>query len=86
LINQQIKPIKALKRVIESINKEKLTLNSLLILKKENKKIRVASRVPSPKNEIGKRMTKAVIVTEIDKYSGEILVIPILLAKKNIWE
>jgi len=65
LINQQINPIKAVDTIVDRIKREKPIVFSRGTWKKEKKKIRVASRVPRPEMEIGKRVINPAMVTVI---------------------
>jgi len=66
-INQQIKPIEPETRDKDRIKKEKLIICSRDTWKVESNKIKVASRVPRPKIDIGKRVIKVAIVTAVAK-------------------
>ena len=84
LIIQQTKQINPINTAISRIRKEKLMAISWLMEKAERSRIKVASRVPSPKMETGRRLISAAIVIVIEIKRKETVLIPILRAKKKL--
>jgi len=67
LLNQQIRPIAEVVKRRIIYKTEKLIVFSGEILIKEKRNKRVASLVPSPKIEIGIKVAKVAILTDITK-------------------